>query len=319
MVRKRYNDKDEIVELQREVEELKKQLAKLPKKGIESLSIREKRVYEFIENHPGTNKQKIIKKLTDEGVGSRMTIIKAINNLEEYAAIKRAPKEKPNTQVYELYINQDSTFWSVYRELNSFKNVFFDLVKNIIDRSSQEKKRSEDRDLLYHLLLISNHVLGVYLSYFMLKWQKEIHEPLILNKLHAMVIYSMIEIQTKLSDAFKVSDTMPDFHYATNAQVSSPIPKKLIRRMFLLEPHTMLKILQDYRKHGLHREIAPVLAIAWEIGFPIYPYLNLNMYSPPRNKDVLKNWNHAMGYYLIKNKVKADEEIWEIVGPPVKS
>jgi hypothetical protein len=76
MVRKRYLDKEEIIELRKENEELKRQLAILPKKAMENLSSREMRVYGFINNHPGTNKQKIIEKLTDEGIGSRLTIRK---------------------------------------------------------------------------------------------------------------------------------------------------------------------------------------------------------------------------------------------------
>jgi transposase-like protein len=41
MVRKRYLDKEEIIELRKENEELKRQLAILPKKAMENLSSRE--------------------------------------------------------------------------------------------------------------------------------------------------------------------------------------------------------------------------------------------------------------------------------------
>ena len=103
MVRKRYSDKDEIDQLRKENEELRRQVAILPKKPIDDLHPREKRTLEYIEENPGTNKEKIISRLTEEGVGSRMTIRKAITSLAEYDLIlQRKQKDKPNSQIWEM-------------------------------------------------------------------------------------------------------------------------------------------------------------------------------------------------------------------------
>ena len=161
MVRKRYSDKDEIDQLRKENEELRRQVAILPKKPIDDLHPREKRTLEYIEENPGTNKEKIISRLTEEGVGSRMTIRKAITSLAEYDLIlQRKQKDKPNSQIWEMYVNKGSIFLTVYNELDYFRNLFFDLIEKITKKNLLQKTSIEFSNLEYHLLWICHHVLG---------------------------------------------------------------------------------------------------------------------------------------------------------------
>jgi hypothetical protein len=256
---------------------------------------------------------------------SVLNIRKAIENLERYVMI-HARKDKPNSQIYKLYINEDSIFLTLYRELENFKNAFFILIDRIItkfikDNETLQTSISEDSDLLYDLLLIYHHILGIYLIYSMLKWSTELNDESILTKIYAIIIYRMVEIQQKLSEAFRIKGRMPSFDRATVGDVFNPILQEFIHRMFLLEPSAIIKILDDYKKYNLDYEVLPLVAIAWEIGFPIYPYTDLSIELLPEDRNKLKDWRHAVAYYLFKNKnkIQVSDEIWNMLGSPPKS
>ena len=71
-----------------------------------------------------------------------MTIRRAIDNLVEYGMISpRKQNDKPNSQVWELYINKDSIFQSVYSELDNFRNLFFDS-----NRKNNKKESTSDNE-----------------------------------------------------------------------------------------------------------------------------------------------------------------------------
>jgi hypothetical protein len=324
MIRKRVSDKEEIVELQRKVNELEKQIAILPKSN-QDLSGREKVTLEYIEDHAGTTKQAVIEALTNDSKGSRVTILHAINSLKDYGMIL-ARKDKPNSPAYKLYINEDSIFLSVYRELENFQNTFSILVERIKTELLKENGESCSFDashnsaVLYDLLLICHHVLGTYLTFSMLKWPAEIDDEMILTKINAIMIYRLAEIHTKLSKAFKVQRGMPVFDDGpTVGQVSNPILQEFIYHMFLLEPKIMVNILEDYKRYNMQQGVAPLLKIAWEIGFPIYPYTDLSISKDllPHDMNRLKDWRYAIAYYLCRNKdIHVDREIWNMLGSP---
>ena len=47
----------------------------------------------------------------------------------------------------------------------------------------------------------------------------------------------------------------------------------------MLTPSLIVKIICDYKKFDLHRELARVIDIVWRIGFPVFRYLNLGTLS----------------------------------------
>jgi hypothetical protein len=61
----------------------------------------------------------------------------------------------------------------------------------------------------------------------------------------------------------------------------------------------------------MHQDIVPLLKIAWEIGFAIYPYTDPTIGLLSEQRDKLKDWKHAVEYYyLSKNKkIDLDKEI----------
>ena len=322
MVRKRYSDKDEIDQLRKENEELRRQVAILPKKPIDDLHPREKRTLEYIERNPGTNKEKIISRLTEEGVGSRMTIRKAITSLAEYDLIlQRKQKDKPNSQIWEMYVNKGSIFLTVYNELDNFRNLFFDLIKKITKRNLVQKTSFEYNNLEYHLLWICHHVLGAYLSYFVLKWPTQIHDIVVQNKLYTIVLYKIVGILSKLSETFEEYERVPDIRTPTISVTFSPILQTFVQHLFLLTPKVVVEILEDYKKYDMHKEVIPLIESAWKIGFPMYTYKEIHFKALPQDIKDLQNLRLAIKYESREKNFDVSKEVWEALEsvPPVSS
>ena len=317
MVRKYPSDKEEMDYLRKKNEELERQLVVISQTSVDDLPIREKKVLKFVKDHPGTSKEKVIQQLTLEGVGSRITLRKALDSLEAYGLIS-ARKDKQNSQVYKLYINQDSTFLAVYNDLTILGNIFSNIIEKITERGLEKSDLLERNSLLYHLVLLCHHVLGVYLIYFMLKWQKEILDKEVLNKLYSIVVYRIIEIQSKLSETFKTPGRLPDFSHASVHEVFSPILQSSIHHMFLLDPERIIEILEDYKKHDLHEEIMPLIDKTWKIGFPLYPFKELNLNVLSKDLDKFQNFRLAMAHASEKKNLKVSRQMWKILNqnPP---
>lgn len=319
MIRKTFSDRDEIIKLRKEVNELENQIRVLPKTTtVEDLTDREKRILKYLKKNPGVSKDAVVKTLTIENKGSRVTVFKAIKNLIDYSMIS-ARKDKENSPVYKLYLNEDSVFLSVYQELEEFKDVFFDLIEKLRTKKPRLDVASNGNDVLYDLLLIYQHVLGVFLTYSFLKWPAIINDKSILNKIYVIILYRMIEIQTKLSLSFKLHTEMPIFDSGpTCGQAYSPLFQQFISHTFLLKPQYMMRILEDYRKSKMHQDIIPLLKIVWKIGFPIYRFTILDIDLLSQHINVLKDWRYAISYYLYRNKdnIHVDKEIWDMLGSP---
>jgi hypothetical protein len=311
MIRKRYSDRSEIDHLRKKIEELRRQIAILPKGPIEDLHLREKRTLEYIGRNPGTNKEKVIFELTKEGVGSRMTIRKAIANLLEYGMIlQRKQKDKPNNQVLELYVNKDSIFLAVYSELDNFTNLTLDLVEKITRKNLHQKSNSKNNELLDHLLWVYHHVLGAYIINFMLRWTTEIHDKVLRNRLYAIVLYRMTEILSKLSENFEESERIPDIRTPTVSVAFSPILQTFVQHLFLLTPETIVKILEDYKKYNMHKEVIPLIDSAWKIGFPMYTYKELHLKLLPPDMKHLQNFVVAIACAREKG-LDVSKEVWK--------
>ena len=325
VLRKRVSDREEIDELRNRIEELEKEKQQLqvalPSLKIEEdLTQRESIIVQYLKQNPGTSKQSVINELTTNEKGSRVTVLKAIKRLESYAVIS-ARRDKKNSSFYKLYLNENSVFLSVYSELEELKNAFFNLIEKLGDTPITPTNTNTAGDPFYNntnatryydLLFIYQHILGVYLTYSVLKWPNKVKDKLILNKIHAVMFYRMIEIQNKVSEVFKLQKGMPDLNDATFGQVSNPILQEFINTMFFLRPQKVAEIIKDYgvtsikksdltkEKEGVKKDIALLLEVVWKIGFPIYLYLDPNIWSDflPEDIDKLKDWKYAMTNYL---------------------
>jgi hypothetical protein len=305
--------------VRKENEELRRQIAIIPNKRMDDLHPREKKTVDYVEKNPGTNKEEIISYLTNEGIGSRMTIRKAIANLIEYGMIsQRRATDKPNNQVLELYINEDSVFLSVYRELDKFKNLFFDRIEKIRQKDLDQNTWVEIDALLVHLVYICLHVLGAYLFYFFLRWPTQIYDVAIRNKLYAIIIYRIVEIQSKLSEVFFIKSTAIQKYYSVlPSEIDDPAPilATFCSHMGVLKPDTIVKILEDYKKCNAHEEIIPLIDSAWKIGCDAYLWQLPLRTVLPEDFHKLQNFRLAIEAYTKERNLKVSSEIWEVLEP----
>jgi hypothetical protein len=323
VLRKRVSEREEIAELRNRVEQLEKEKQQLqvalPSLKIEEdLTQRESIIVQYLKQNPGTSKQSVINELTTNENGSRVTVLKAIKRLESYAVIS-ARKDKKNSSFYKLYLNENSVFLSVYSELEELKNAFSNLIEKLgntpaitttdtISAGDPFYNITGSDARYYDLLFIYHQILGIYVTYSVLKWPNQVKDKPILNKIYAIIFYTMIEIQKQMSKVFKLPIGIPDYKDATFGQAFNPLTQQFINSVFLIRPRKMAEILKDYgftsirkrdltkENEGVKKDIASLLEVVWKIGFPIYLYLDPTIWSDfhPEDIDKLKDWKYAM-------------------------
>ena len=86
------------------------------------------KILRYIENHPGCSKSAIEKMMEEDA--SRITIRNRLHRLEEEAFIV-ARKDKPNSQIYKLFISADNLLVAETGDLEYFQKVFSKFVGDI--------------------------------------------------------------------------------------------------------------------------------------------------------------------------------------------
>ena len=86
---------EKIQELEHRIKELEKSIELFPGNIKDKLPLRQQAIIEYINNNHGTSKQKVVDKVSEEGKGSRVTILNDIEILIENGLIS-ARKIKKN-------------------------------------------------------------------------------------------------------------------------------------------------------------------------------------------------------------------------------
>jgi hypothetical protein len=257
-------------------------------------------VIDFITAHQGCIAEDIVKGQDKIGRKKVFRILKDLKNDH----IVLPEKSKINSRNIKLYIDGNNLLVSVPRELVEFKETFFNLLTKVEEKISDNARHWIDHsDLAYDLIVIYQHVVGIHLLNSLLNWPKMLKDKKDLNKLNAIFFGNILEIQSRLSDIFKVADALPPFNQATGAVVFSPLSSSLIRHSFHLSPSKMLDIVSACKAYQILDDIKPVLDIAWKIGSDVYPYTeyDLNLTAKSR-RVILKDWRLVLGWYMYRNK-----------------
>jgi hypothetical protein len=158
---------------------------------------REKRIYEYIKNNPGSTKQNVVNKF--EGIYSRSPIFKTVKLLKKEEIIIVGHDEH-NRHVTRLFINNENILVSLIKDLNSFKQLFF----NLIYKAMMIVGPKENDDWLGALLFRSELVRALLFPYkaFIIKYN----------------LGDLLPSDTKIDDETLhkkftiVSDTMREIH-----------------------------------------------------------------------------------------------------------
>lgn len=97
------------------------------------------KVVRYIADHPGSSKADVVKVMKEEA--SRITILNRLGTLEaeDYIVLR---KDKPNSQIYRIFVNANNLLVTETSALEHFKKVFSEL--EILVRKQEEKRRARN-------------------------------------------------------------------------------------------------------------------------------------------------------------------------------
>lgn len=259
-------------------------------------------IIDFIAAHQGCIVEHIVRGQDKMGRKKVFRLLRGLKNDH----IVLPEKSKTNSRNIKLYVDGNNLLVSIPRQLDEFKKAFFNLLIKVEEGVSDNARHWTDHsDLVYDLILIYQHAVGIHLLNSLFNWPKLLKDKKDLNKLNVIFFSKILEIQSRLSDIFKVADALPLFSQATVAVASSPLSSSLIRHSFHLSPSKMLDIVSACKAYQLLDDVKPVLDIAWKIGSDVYPYTEYDLNLTSKDRDViLKDWRLVIGWYMHRNKFK---------------
>jgi hypothetical protein len=279
---------------------------------------RELAIIKYVRKHPGTTKVKLIsklqnsnrKKLNENQYGTYVTLLKAIGTLAKLNIIRI---NKLHKQKHKLYLNENSLLLEVHKDLQDFKNSFDELLNKAEKNTEWQELRNSrilgsDR-MLDYIGLIYKHVFNVYLSYILLKWSVELkNDDFLVNRVYTLILFSFVEIGTEFAKKFDLVNKLPEVGKATWDDILSPILFQTTSKGFLLDPYTIMAILKEFYRFGLHQDIVPLINVSWKIGLNLYRFIEIRFLSQfkPQIMEVLtEDWRELLASYL-QRKFKID-------------
>jgi hypothetical protein len=209
------------------------------------------------------------------GNPSRITVLNILGRLEQEKMII-ARKPKPNSQIYELFINEENLAVSLTLNINKFEKAFFILLDSVNQKFTEREANfnvnnndGDDADtidddiskfkyirekyrVIDGLISLYRHFLGMYFLHAIFRWSK-IADKQILIKLHRLFYNSIEKTQIRL---FEIKIGANQIHL-----ISDPIAYNL----FELKPNKLDNIFKYFQGFGLTNEAENMLNNLWDI------------------------------------------------------
>jgi predicted transcriptional regulator len=106
----------------------------------------EQEILNYLRDKPGSSKANIVRYLRDKQVASKMTVFQYLKDLENKQMIY-GKKERPNSQSFMMYINEDNKLASVLGELEEFEKVYVQLLEKSKQRINEKDYSEQAREL----------------------------------------------------------------------------------------------------------------------------------------------------------------------------
>lgn len=275
----------------------------------EELSGRHKKILKYIEKNHGTTKEDVIKKNPD--IGSRMTIVKCINDLIEMRMLI-VRRDDSNQHIQHLYTNNENVILTLFNDLEFFKQVYFRLIHETT-KILKELNHGNDREslkniwyLLDALLMPYKYLIIMYITSDILLWQQRPLDKGTLYNKFAIVFDNIQHIHTKLHQNITPLITSPNDIYLPNFNIE-PLNSSLHGVRHGLSPEHIIYILEDYEEYGLSHFAEPVLDILWKISYPVLSSVYLSYAIEDR--EVIKDWRKIIsGYKNVKYIPRTTQE-----------
>ena len=265
----------------------------------EELSERQKEILKYVGKKPGATKEDVIK--NNPHIGSRMTIVKAINEL--IAMKMLIVKRGLNQHIQHLYTNNEHIVLSLFNDLQLFKQVYFKLV----DETTRVLKKLYQTDPqiildVYHdlvctLLMPYKHLIIVYITSDLLLWRhlRALDKETLHNKF-AIVYGSMKEIHTKLHESIAPLNITFFSDHRGPPNTESELSASLYGVQDVLDFERIESFLSYFEQFELSTFAEAVLDVLWKISYPLASKLALRH----TYKRDIRDWRNIISGYKPK-------------------
>lgn len=256
----------------------------------------------YIENHPGCSKSAIEKMMEEDA--SRITIRNRLHRLEEEAFIV-ARKDKPNSQIYKLFISADNLLVAETGDLEYFQKVFSKLLE-ILDKKRDDldtlwSKIRRERGLPHEdykpsdlILPIYSHLIVVYSAKSVVQWPKNTKDKDVLKHLYERVFTKLFEIQSTILNSLGRGGN--DFN----------VVPAILNPLFLLYPERLDIFVEVFERFKIIDEITPVIDSLWKTSSSFFsiiikPYQK--KYPKLDRSETFEDWKEFLRVWrIIKEK-----------------
>jgi len=267
----------------------------------EQLNERQKEILKYVGKKSGATKEDVIK--NNPHIGSRMTVLKAINDL--IAMKMLIVKRNFNQHIQHLYTNNEHGILALINDLEFFKQVYFRLIdesnKKLKELWFKFQKKKELREynggwhawmnmrhLLEALLMPYKNLNMMYIMSDLLLWQERPLDKETLHNKFTIVYGSMNEIHTKLHESIAPLFTSEFYQHLR----IEPLNFSLYSLESGLSHQHIISFLRDYSVFRLGSFVEPVLDILWKISYPVLPHVDPFYASTDLEK--LKDWRNII-------------------------
>lgn len=280
------------------------------------LTEQERRILNYIQANPGSNKQALVDGLKD--IHSRNPIFKSIRNLVNCGMIIQR-KDKTNRQTYNLFINSDSLVVTLVKDLDNYKRSFSKLlsyVTDIPDSVPLDLKKSLQMFFAAMLLRIHTCFVTSYFLTALFRWPVLTADEETLNKLYAIFFSNIQQLQLTFVKAVPGwFGGKTDFKTISHSAVTHLGIQKLIEDMSQIAHGISHKAQNDPKYHflleqgGVGKELESVMDIIWKNSQEFLRFVD------PRGKgfkEKIKDWREIDKYRKpeIRNKNADVKELW---------
>ena len=263
------------------------------------------KIVHYIADHPGCSKADVVKMMKEEN--SRITILNRLDTLDAEGYIV-PKKDKPNSQIYKIFVNANNLLVTESRALEQFKKVFSELLEIL------EKKRDELETLWLKIrrprghsyednkpsdliVVIYSHLIVVYTAKSIVEWSKTGDKEL-LKHLYERVFTKLFEIQIIVLNFYaRIRNIKPS---------DINLLPALLSNSFLLYPQTFDLFLEVFERFKIINEVAPVIDSLWKTGSGFFsiiiePYQK--EYPELEDPEIFKEWKEFLRVWrIIKEK-----------------
>jgi hypothetical protein len=269
------------------------------------LSDRQKKILKYIENNPGTIKERVLEK---PKFGSRMTIDKSIDGLigDGMIIVRR---DDSNQHIQHLYFNNEHIVLSLFNDFEFFKQVYF----RLIDETRKELKKLEKKvnflnnetvgyymemwNLLATLLMPYKHLIMMYIMSDLLLRQEQRTDKNILHYRFAIVYGNMKEIHAKLHEDITPIITNLVDRKTPNTAIdrdlnTEPLNSSLYDVQTGLSSERIDSFISYCEQYGLSGFAEPVLDFLWKISYPVLSKVDIS--HAYEDREFLKDWRNII-------------------------